>query len=367
MLNTPQEFGALMDGLRQLESRGFAGGGALATLTRTQGSTFRRPGASMLVCGDGTIVRGLSGGCPEADIISRAHEVIGAGAARIVRYDRENGLDALIELGCGGELEVLIEPLQQADDLRFVGAVEQCLAARTPGFLATGYARDGTALLPRPRRLVWSGTSLYDEFGDAGLSAALIEHAGAMANGQRSHVGRFESAEGPLDVLFETLLPPYAAVLVGVNAASLALARVVRGLGWDVTLVDHRGPPPPAAGLAPGIRLLGAGPEQLPLHLSLDRRSIAVVMTHNIERDIEYLRALLPAPLAYIGAIGSRQRARRLLDGCGAAPPRVHAPAGLDIGSETPEEIAVAIAAEILAVTTGHGGASLSAGAGPIH
>ena len=116
-MNTPQEFGVLLEGFKRLQSSGFAGGAALATLTRTHGSTFRRAGARMLVCGDGTVVRGLSGGCPEADIISRAHDVIGAGTARIVRYDRDNGLDALIELGCGGELEVLIEPLARSSDL----------------------------------------------------------------------------------------------------------------------------------------------------------------------------------------------------------------------------------------------------------
>ena len=366
-MNTPQEFGVLLEGFKRLQSSGFAGGAALATLTRTHGSTVRRAGARMLVCGDGTVVRGLSGGCPEADIISRAHDVIGAGTARIVRYDRDNGLDALIELGCGGELEVLIEPLARSSDLGFVAAVEHCLGSRSPGFLATAFACNGTVLGPRPRRLVWSGATLHDEFADAGFAAALIEHAGTAENGRRPHVQGFDSAQGPVEVLFETLLPPFAAVLIGVNAASLALARIGRGLGWEVTLVDHRDDPQLPAALAPGASLVSAQPEQLARRVSLDARSFAVVMTHNIERDIEYLRALLPAPLAYIGAIGSRQRARKLLDGCGAAPPRVHAPAGLDLGSETPEEIALAIAAEILAVSTGRGGTSLSASAGPIH
>ena len=366
-MNTPQEFGVLLEGFRRLERSGFAGGAALATLTRTHGSTFRRAGARMLVCGDGTVVRGLSGGCPEADIIARAHDVIGAGTARIVRYDRESGLDALIELGCGGELEVLIEPLAQPSDLRFVGAVEHCLGSRTPGFLATAFSRNGAVLGPRPRRLVWSGQTLHDEFGDARFSAALIEHAAADGNGRRPHVQGFDSEQGPVDVLIETLLPPFAAVLVGVNAAALALARIGRNLGWDITLVDHRDGQAAPATLADGARYVCAGPERLARSVSLDSRSFAVVMTHNLERDIEYLRALLPAPLAYIGAIGSRQRARKLLEGCGAAPPRVRAPAGLDLGSETPEEIALAIAAEILAVTTNRGGLSLSASAGPIH
>ena len=148
-MNTPQEFEPLLQGFRRLESSNFAGGGALATLTRTQGSTFRRAGARMLVCGDGMVVRGLSGGCPEADIIARAHEVIAAGTSRIVRYDRENGLDALIELGCGGELEVLIEPLSGEEQIRFVAAAQQCLSARRPGCLATAFARDGAVLAPR--------------------------------------------------------------------------------------------------------------------------------------------------------------------------------------------------------------------------
>src|ERR1700756_5637909 len=162
-MNTPQEFETLLQGFRKLEGQGFAGGAALATLTRTNGSTFRRAGARMLVCGDGSVVRGLSGGCPEADIIARSHEVIAAGTARIVRYDRENGLDALIELGCGGELEVLIEPLGGSADLAFVSAVERCISARAPGFLATAYTNEGGVIGPRPRRLVWSGQTLLDD------------------------------------------------------------------------------------------------------------------------------------------------------------------------------------------------------------
>jgi xanthine dehydrogenase accessory factor len=365
-MNTPQEFGALLQGFEHLQNTGFAGGAALATLTRTHGSTFRRAGARMLVCGDGTVVRGLSGGCPEADIIARAHEVIAAGRPRIVRYDRENGLDALIELGCGGELEVLIEPLASASDLGFVTAVEQCLRRRTPGFLATAYTLDGQCLSPRPRRLVWCGEPLHDELQDRRLAETLVEQAGS-GEGGRPQVRQFESPQGLSDVLLERLLPPYALTLVGVNAASLALARLGRGLGWEVTLVDHRGDREPPAGLPDGVRLMTAQPQELTPCLSLDRRSFAVVMTHNLERDMEYLRALLPAPLAYLGAIGSRQRTRKLLDAAGTLAPRLRAPAGLDLGSETPEEIALAIAAEILAVTTGRGGTPLSAGIGPIH
>ncbi|MDR3415731.1 MAG: XdhC family protein [Nevskia sp.] len=366
-MNTPQEFRVLLEGFRRLEARQFEGGAALATLTRTQGSTFRRAGARMLVCGDGTVVRGLSGGCPEADIIARAREVIAGGGARIVRYDRDNGLDALIELGCGGELEVLIEPVTRREELRFVGVVERCLQERGDGVLATAFARDGVCIAPRPRRLVWSGQTLLDELEDPGLSAAVTRLAAGPVE-RRPQVRRLESAHGgAVDVLFESLLPPYAAVLVGVNAASLALARIGVSLGWDVSVVDHRGDARPPLELPDAATWLAATPEQLTQRLSFDSRCFAVVMTHNLERDIEYLHRLLPAPLAYLGAIGSRQRVQKLLAACGGAASKLRAPAGLDLGSETPEEIALAIAAEILAVSNGRSGTPLSAGDGPIH
>jgi xanthine dehydrogenase accessory factor len=119
--------------------------------------------------------------------------------------------------------------------------------------------------------------------------------------------------------------------------------------------------------LAAGTRFVRAPAAVLRGTVTLDRRSAVVVMTHNLERDIDYLNALRDAPLGYLGGIGSRARAAKVMQATGLAPPRLRAPAGLDVGSETPEEIALAIAAEILAVTTGHKGGSLSDMDGPIH
>jgi xanthine/CO dehydrogenase XdhC/CoxF family maturation factor len=367
-MNTPQEFRALLDALRELEKTGFARGAAMVTLTRTQGSTFRRPGARMLVCGDGTVVRGLSGGCPEADMIARSHEVIASGQVRIVRYDRESGLDALIELGCGGQLEALIEPLSQEADLRFAYAIERCLSSRTPGFAATAFAVNGAALSPRPRRLVWSEEVLLDEFGDPELTRAVVERQKADAGKPRQTcVATIDSTLGAVDVLFESLIPSYAAILFGVSAVSFALARVGRALGWEITVVDHRDDRMGSMPSDIAASVVTAQPAEVLRRLKVDERTVAVVMTHNLERDIDYVRALSPAPFAYIGAIGSRQRARKLLDACGSASSRVRVPAGLDIGAETPEEIALAIAAEIIAVFNDRQGGALSGSSHPIH
>ena len=368
-MNTPQEFTTLLEGLRRLAGDGFAqGGGALATLTRTSGSTFRRAGARMLVCGDGRVVRGLSGGCPEADITARAREVIASGESRIVRYDRESGLDALIELGCGGELEVLIEPVQRAADLDFAEAVACCLAERRDGVLATVFARDGAALQPRPLRMVVDeGRIVVNELGAATLSGPLAELAQERA-GRTPIVETLVEAGVAYEVLIESLTPPHALTVFGINSGALALCRIGDSLGWKVTLVDDRGGEQPLpAPLPPGVQRIAVPAADVTGRLSFDARSFAVVMTHNLGRDIDYLRALADVPLAYLGAIGSRKRVRRLLDGSGLDATQLHAPAGLDLGSETPEEIALSIAAEILATVNARRPQPLRDSDGPIH
>lgn len=367
-MNTPQEFGDLLAGVQRLAASGFAhGGGALATLTATTGSTFRRAGARMLVCGDGTVVRGLSGGCPEADIVGRAGEVIAHGATRIVRYDRESGLDALIELGCGGELEVLIEPLRSARDAAFLDAVAACLADRRSGVLATVFRRDGVALAPTPRRLVIDeGRIVHNGFGAGLISGALADLALA-AVGSGPSVDTLDHGGSRWDVLLEPLIAPYRLHVFGINSGALALARIGAGLGWDVLLVDDQPGRPLPAEVPARVRHVVVAPHGVDERLAFDARSFAVVMTHNLGRDIEYLRALADAPLAYRGAIGSRKRVQRLFDGSGLDARRLHAPAGLDLGTETPEEIALAIAAEIIATVHARRGTSLRDSSGPIH
>lgn len=364
-MNTPQEFASLLAGIRRLEANGFAGGAALATLTRTSGSTFRRSGARMLVCGDGTVVRGLSGGCPDADIAQRAAGVIAADRPELVHYNGDNIFDPMMEAGCGGDIEVLIEPLSCRADVAFLDVVERCLNARRTGLLATIYAREGKCLSPRPRRLVWTDESDGD-VGDGWLAMAIRERA--IANGVASPAAQtIETGEGAVDVLIEPLNPPHALVLVGISAVSLALARFAVQLGWITTLVDHRSGCEQPVAVPDCVRYVALQPEELVGGLAPDGRTSVVVMTHRLEIDIAYLLALRDEPVAYLGAVGSRSRVATILGATGLGPERLRAPAGLDVGSETPEEIALAIAAEILAATNARHGGALSAVAGPIH
>lgn len=353
----------MLAGLRGLPC---AQGAALATLLRTRGATFRRAGARMLVYGDGRILRGLSAGCPEQDIAARAREAIAEDHARILRYDREHSYDALLEMGCGGELEVLIEPLREAADWAFAEHVDRLLQARESGVMATLFARAG-GCLPRPRRWLWSPGLQVDALGDAGLSAQLREHAAQLPARRPPEVIELNSDSGPVAVLLERLDPPCAALLFGINATALALARVLTQLGWVVYLIDHADDRVPELPLPPGTQRLHCAPQQVSAKLTTDMRSFAVVMTHNLGRDLDYLRALRQAPLAYLGAVGARRRAAQLMEVCTGSRTPLRSPAGLDIGSETPEEIAIAIAAEMLAVANGTAGGPLSATQAPIH
>jgi xanthine/CO dehydrogenase XdhC/CoxF family maturation factor len=365
-VNTPQEFAPLLAAIRRLEADGFAGGAALATLTRTSGSTFRRAGARMLVCGDGTVVRGLSGGCPDADIALRAARVIAEDRPELVRYSGDSIFDPMIGTGCGGDIEVLIEPLNRRADVAFLDVIERCLAARKTGSLATIYARDGQCLSPRPQRLLWVDGAPGMSIGDGRLAAAIRER-GAANGGRPPAVHEIPTDEGAVQVLIEQLEPPHQLVLIGISAVSLALARLATQLGWITTLVDHRSDRERPAGVPERVRYVALAPDAVVGSLALDRRTSVVVMTHRLEVDVACLAALRDTPVVYLGAIGSRSRVAQIHERTRLGVERLRAPAGLDVGSETPEEIALAIAAEIVAVTHGRRGGVLSAVDSPIH
>ena len=363
-MNSAHELSNLIEALRALR-RETNPRAALATLTRTRGSTFRRPGTRMLVLGDGRVVCELSGGCPQRDIVARALEVIATGLPHLICYNADSGLDVLLEMGCGGELEVLIEPLATARSVNFVDAMAQCLSERRRAHIATLFAIDGAVVMPL--RMLWRDREvLYDDIHDPALSQSILD-ATTSATSKRTIVLRLPSAHGLTDVLVEPITPPHSLVVIGSSAAARALLPLAKAVGWQTTLVDHDPARLQATLLPEGLHAVCATPGSLRSTLPLDAQSSVVVMTHNLEQDIAYLAALRGAPIAYLGALGSRERVARMRNHPALADLHVHAPAGLDIGSETPEEIALAIAAEIMAVINHRDGSPLHDNEGAIH
>lgn len=367
-MNSSNELIALIRSLRELQQRSFAGGAAIATIVRTHGSTFRRAGTSMLVLGDGSVVCALAGGCPQQDIILRAQQVISSGVTQLVGYNRETGLDVMIEMGCGGELEVLIEPVASAQHVAHVDVLQQCLDRRLPAWMATvvRVAPDGAWM--QPCRRVWTEASvLFDDLGgDDDLRTWVDTRADRLLRDSPTTLVESSAVgEEPL-ILLERLRPPLVLVVVGAGAGADALVALGPMLGWQVRVIDPH--PERLQGYAAmGVAVASASPEALAQSVSQDRDSAVVVMTHNLERDIAYLQALRTLPLAYLGVLGSRERAASITAALGAGASHLRVPAGLDIGSHSPQEIALAIAAEILAVRDGRDGRPLREGSGSIH
>ena len=352
-MNSSGEFGRLYAAAKELEADGFRRSAALATVLRTRGSTYRHAGASMLVCGDGSVVCPLAGGCPQHDLVLRARNVMRDDRAQLATYNRETGLDVLVEAGCGGELDVLIEPVSRRNDLAFLEVLARLHEQRTCGTLATIFARAGE-VLPRPQRLVWSDAVEWHDIEDAKLMGRIRSVAPDSGGRKRTMIRHVESAGGMVEVLLERIEPVHRLLVFGANAGSEALARIAEPLGWQVLLFDSTDAVPA------GTRCVRTAPNALREHVTFDRFTSAVVMTHNLERDLAWLRALEHASLAYLGVIGSRERAARIRSALPRLGERLHCPAGLEIGAETPEEIALSVTGEILALSRLRGACGLA-------
>lgn len=364
-MNVSQEFPQLFAAVQQLRAHPTPEPVALATIVRTSGSTFRRAGARMLVHADGEVTCALAGGCPQRDIVLRAQRAMAERTPVLVPYNRQSNLDVLMEVGCGGELDVLIEPLVQPTDFEFLDVLARLHDERAPASVATVFSRDGAVQMPRPWRLIRHAAGHWTDIP----APQLAQRIHALADGVPVHgaavLERAEADGAQLEVLLEAWRPKPALVVVGYSECALALARLAHGLGWQTTLVEHVAV---ARGHLQGVGAhVHAAPEALPERLSFDRQTAVVVMTHHYERDLAYIQALAPVPLAYLGVIGSRERAGRIHRAVPASATAIHAPAGLDIGSETAQEIALSVAAEIMAAMRARSGARLSRTDGPIH
>ncbi len=308
----------------------------LATLTSVEGSSYRRPGARMLVTSDRARIGSISGGCLEEDLVLRAVRVSQSGRAELAVYDTtaDNDLVWGVGLGCHGVVRILIEPLPPRPG--WACAVAENLRAGRPTSLAVAWEAPGGPL----------GTRL----GEA-------------------------RAPGPGGVFCERIEPPTSLSIFGAGDDAQPLARMALELGWRVTVADPR-PAMPTEERFPGVFALVLGPaDELVARAAPLRGSLAVVMTHHYRHDLPLLRHLLPLPLGYLGLLGPRRRAERILGdleatGLAVSPEmraRLRAPVGLDLGADAPEEVALSIIAEMAASVSGRDARPLRERNRPIH
>jgi xanthine dehydrogenase accessory factor len=335
---------------------------ALATIVRVRGSAYRREGTRMIVRRDGTYDCSLSGGCLEPAVAEAAARVIATGEPAIVCYDLADDSVWGLGMGCSGAVDVLIERLD--DD------------PITHEWFSMQERADAAALVT-PLSGV-SGRMIVPRLGDVigGLSDPVIEQAAISHAQLRLNTDSPPAPEwlGTAEIFFDISIPPPELVIFGAGDDVIPIASLAWTVGLPVTVVDAR-----EALLTP-IRF----PHATLVHVSfneLDQRvtprpgSFFLVMNHQLERDQQSLRFSLDTEAAYIGMLGPRSRYEKVLAALAQAGyiahpsklARVRSPVGLSLGAETPQEVAVSILAEILAVRRRFQGGFLSGSVGSLH
>lgn len=349
---------------------------AVATVVKIGGSTYRRPGARMLIDANGAHYGVISGGCLEEEVAQQALHVITQGTAALLAFDLTDDAPLLgFGTGCNGQVHVLIEPVPATDRDDPVHLVGTCIDRRQSGVLAQVIsAPDGADLLGRKFLLLEDSTVLGDM--DTHLSHPVRSVARSVLAHGHHKVEQITTANGTVELLYEVVHPPVKLVLFGAGYDVGPVALLAKTLGWSTTVVGRQAAPILAERFPMAdTHIFLMHPRDASTYVPLDQRSAALIMNHQYARDKTLIGALLETPIRYIGALGPRDRTHRIKQELCEENPwitddhldRVYGPVGLDIGTETPEEIALSAIAEIQATFHGRIGGRLRDRRGAIH
>lgn len=346
----------------------------LATVVDVVGSGYRRPGARMLIDQNGFGIGTVSGGCLEADVLERAKKVLETGEPAVITYDTTKDENSLFGLGmgCRGIVRILLEPIEKESDLAKV--LQTALDRREPQLAAT--------LISPTTEASIGGRVFYNR--QSGLeNQHLPETLKSLSQlgddcqtffgtQENSTVKSYQTQRETAEFFIEKINPPLNLLLFGAGYDALPLVDFAKILGWRVTAIDHRPAFASRERLPAADEIINKGAENLPDELFAGENSVAVIMTHNYERDREILPRLLNSKCLYIGALGPKKRTEKLLAEIGenfsdSQMEKLHAPVGLDIGADSPEAIALSIVAEIQAVLHQRAGGFLRERKGSIY
>ncbi|MFR9675585.1 XdhC family protein [Streptomyces sp. TR06-5] len=356
---------------------------AVATVMAVSGSAPRLPGAALAVDTDGTAVGSVSGGCVEGAVHALCTEALRDGRTVTERFGYSDGEGLAVGLTCGGAIEVLVTPVRAGAPHRAV--IAQALAAgarRESAALVRAVAGPpellGGALLVRPDGSTPRGAARSGSLGGPPeLDRTAAAEARAMLEAGRT--GTFEvGAEGsrcgePVRLLVESSVEPPRMLVFGAVDFAAALVRTGRFLGHHVTVCDARPVFATTERFPEAHEVVVGWPHDYLDRTAVDERTVVCVLTHDPKFDVPLLERALRLPVAYVGAMGSRRthadRLARLREAglTEAELARLHSPIGLDLGARTPEEVALSIAAEVVASRRGGSGRPLTGGRMPLH
>lgn len=318
---------------------------ALVSVVDLDGSSYRRPGVRMLVQEDGQMVGAVSGGCVEKEVLRQAQSVFAENRSKLMVYDGR------YRLGCEGVLYILIEPFAPAKD--FFTVFEQQLQSRMPFYLQSYFSKK-------------------EDIGSAGKTR--FEFSSGVSFWASADPRHTEIFENQLSVFSQKITPEFQLYIIGVEHDAVELCKYASMTGWRVNIVaplQESKTVNDFAGASNYIPLLESEITQL----ESDTQTAWVVMTHSFVKDLKYMTALSEKDFAYLGLLGAQKRREKMIEQLIEHNPaietsfldKIHGPCGINIGAETPQEIAVSIVAEILSVVRKQIPIPLKDKAGSIH
>jgi xanthine dehydrogenase accessory factor len=346
----------------------------LATVVRTFSSAPREPGAAMAVSASGEVVGSVSGGCVEGAVYELATEVTASGEPVLRRYGISDDDAFAVGLTCGGIIDIFVEPVNHH---RFAELGEIADAVRQGRPVAIATVIEGPGIVGA-RRIIWQDEHATGTLGAGDrLDEAVDDDARGMLaqglTGVRRYGPEGERRRDELAVFVQSFAPAPRMLVFGAIDFAAAVAKAGKFLGYRVTVCDARPVFATASRFPDADEVITDWPHRYLSKISTDERTVICVLTHDPKFDVPLLEVALRRPAAYIGAMGSRRthddRLARLREaGLNEAEiGRLRSPIGLDLGARTPEETAVAIAAELIQLRWGGTGRPLTATSGRIH
>jgi len=347
---------------------------ALATVVKVEGSSYRQPGARMLVTEDGFLTGAISGGCLEGDALRKALLSINQQQNKLITYNTANEDDKEVglQLGCNGIVHILFEYIDDTAINNPMLLLKQLELDRKEAVIGTGFSLKRHAI-QHGTTFFYRDDALFVHQNDFALN--LVSDIKAVRDSKTTIVKNLHDPEQN-EVLIDYIPLQASLVIAGAGNDVQPLVKMASLLGWDVTVIDGRAthainnrfPEAQSVFISKPEHFLESCPEP-------DSQTYFVLMTHNYKYDVSVLKLLLKANTHYIGILGPKSKLNRMFDdlhneGIDISEEqlnRIYGPIGLDIGAETSEEIALSIVAEIKAVMSGKNGTSLKYKTGTIH
>ena len=316
---------------------------ALATVIQTWGSSPRRTGSKMVVASDGQFSGSVSGGCVENAVMEAALDVLKTNQARLLHFGVADETAWGVGLACGGSIDIFVKPLEIKffPSLRMAWTDEETQSVHVTVIRGPAMGREV---------LIHENGTISGSVGDR-WDKKVFELANETLSKGKSQRG---TLDGETEIFLELISPPPTLIAVGGVHITVALMRLAKTLGFRTVVIDPRSVWGNQERFPNIDRLIQAWPQEAFLEVQLTRSTAAVMLTHDPKLDDPALKVALNSPAFYVGALGSRitnakRRERLLNDGMSESQlAYLHAPIGLDIGAETPEEIALAIMSEVV-------------------